>query len=239
MTRDQILREIRRVTDKEGVPPGRQKFEKLTGLSSTAWLGKYWARWGDALLEAGFAPNEKRAPLALEKIMDAYLRLVEELGRIPTEGELRLKAHKEPAFPSHSTFSKRLGPKNERLTKVIVYAQKKGASNNLLTLLQSGLTPETEPSDIELHTDVQLGFVYLMKFGRYYKIGNTNSLDRRRYEIGLQLPERIQPIHSIETDDPSGIEAYWHNRFKAKRLNGEWFDLSPDDVRVFRRRKFM
>ena len=55
----------------------------------------------------------------------------------------------------------------------------------------------------------------------------------------LQLPEKIHPIHSIETDDPSGIEAYWHKRFREKRLEGEWFDLNANDIRIFRRRKFM
>jgi hypothetical protein len=83
------------------------------------------------------------------------------------------------------------------------------------------------------------GFVYLMKSGRHYKIGKTNSVDRRRYEIGIQLPQAIEPIHSIETDDPSGIEAYWHNRFRERRLNGEWFELTASDIRAFRKRRFM
>jgi len=42
-------------------------------------------------------------------------------------------------------------------------------------------------------------------------------------------------IHSIKTDDPSGVETYWHKRFDTKRLNGEWFDLNSADIKAFKR----
>ena len=83
------------------------------------------------------------------------------------------------------------------------------------------------------------GFVYLMKSGRFYKIGKSNAAGRREYELAIQLPEKLKTLHSIRTDDPSGIEEYWHKRFAAKRKNGEWFDLEARDVTAFRRRKFM
>jgi hypothetical protein len=84
-----------------------------------------------------------------------------------------------------------------------------------------------------------LGYVYLLKSGKYYKIGKTNKPDQRLYEIGLQLPEKIHPIHSIETDDPSGIEAYWYNRFRKNQLEGEWFNLNANEIKIFKRRKFL
>ena len=78
-----------------------------------------------------------------------------------------------------------------------------------------------------------------MKSGRFYKIGCSNNVGRRNYEIGIKLPEELAIVHKINTDDPTGIETYWHNRFRVKRKQGEWFDLSSSDVTAFKRRKFM
>ena len=83
------------------------------------------------------------------------------------------------------------------------------------------------------------GFVYLVKSGRYFKIGKANSVEGRHRQLRIQLPQTAEVIHRIKTDDPYGIEAYWHRRFAAKRANGEWFKLSAEDVKVFRRRTFM
>jgi hypothetical protein len=84
-----------------------------------------------------------------------------------------------------------------------------------------------------------VGYVYLLKSGKYYKVGRSNAPGRREYELTIQLPERVVTVHTIKTDDPIGIERYWHQRFSERRKNGEWFALRREDVSAFRRRKFM
>lgn len=83
------------------------------------------------------------------------------------------------------------------------------------------------------------GIVYLLKGGGHYKIGKTKDFAKRLDQIELQLPWPVEVIHKIETDDPDGIETYWHKRFSGKRKNGEWFELSDEDVAVFRSRFMM
>jgi hypothetical protein len=41
----------------------------------------------------------------------------------------------------------------------------------------------------------------------FHKIGRSNDHGRRSYEIGLQLPEKLEVVHTIETDDAVGNRA--------------------------------
>ena len=41
-----------------GVPIGRERFERETGIKESDWAGRFWVRWSEAVKEAGFEPNK-------------------------------------------------------------------------------------------------------------------------------------------------------------------------------------
>lgn len=75
----------------------------------------------------------------------------------------------------------------------------------------------------------------MQRHGSDYKIGFTTSLNKRGRQIQIELPQEIELVHSILTDDPPGVEAYWHKRFMGKRTRGEWFKLTKADIAAFKR----
>lgn len=240
MDKNHILQEIRRTAKENGgAPLGRQRFFQETGIRETDWSGRYWSRWSDAVREAGFLPNSLQTAFDEDDLIEHYITLVRKLGRIPTNAELQIERRADPTFPSHNTFA-RFGTKSELISKIRGYSQAREGYDDIVSLCDS-YGPLSRRSDASRPTATaeNIGFVYLMKSGRFYKIGKTNAAGRRERELAIQLPQRASTVHVIRTDDPSGIEAYWHKRFADRRKNGEWFELSAADVTVFKRRKFM
>jgi hypothetical protein len=241
MTREEIIRQIQTIAKRDGRAPGRERFASVTGISMHKWSGVYWARWGDALREAGFDGNSLQEAASESDLLSTYLGVVIELGHVPSDSELRLHGRNVEGFPGHTTFRNRLGQKQHLLRKLLAFALEQRVTPEIEEAIRSRIEAEQgdeQNSDGPDNGRVQ-GYVYMLKSGKRYKIGKTASPMRRLGQIGIELPDASEPVHTIETDDPSGIEAYWHNRFRDKRLNGEWFDLIRDDVRAFKRRKYM
>lgn len=234
LTKQDILNAIQKTAKENGgVPLGRERFERETGIKPYDW-GKYWAKFSDVQREAGFSPNTLNSAYDKEFILEKFIVLMRELGRYPTRGDLLVKSTSDPEFPAPNTMT-RFGNKRETAQKILDYAIQKGYGDVVglcEVILENSKEEESDSDDSEVN---QVGAVYLFKHGKFYKIGKTNDTVRRGNELKIQLPENLDLIHEIKTDDPSGIEAYWHRRFETKRMNGEWFDLSSADLKAFKR----
>ena len=237
-SKQQILDAIRGLAaQSQGIPPGQDRFAKETQIKHSEWRGKFWARWSDALSEVGFAPNRLTAAFSNDFIVSSLTTLIEEIGRYPSNADLRLKARNSSGFPHDNVFE-RVG-KKAKLAKMVVEWCAANPGHNVAHDICTKIVASAPAIQIEADAARADGFVYLMKSGKFYKIGRSIDVDRRLREITIQLPETLSPVHVIRTDDPAGIEAYWHRRFEAKRMKGEWFDLSAADVKAFKRRFFM
>ena len=240
MNKQQVIDEIKRVAKvHKGKAPGLHLFQRETGVKKSDWYPHLWLRWGDALKAAGFEPNQLQGAISADEAIGKLVAVIKELGRFPVEGELRIRSKADPAFPSHSTFAK-FGGKKKLAQAIVEYCGKRGDLDDVAAICSERANkthPAEAPESPAPAGSESDGFVYLMKSGRYYKIGRTDEVGRRQREVGIQLPEELETIHYIRTDDPSGIEAYWHKRFAGKRQKGEWFDLTRADVNAFKRRR--
>lgn len=221
-----ILAEIRRTAEENGGKPlGRGRFRIETGISEGDWRGRYWARWSDAVLEAGYAPNRLQQGIADDDVLSHLIPEVRRLGRLPTNAELQLTRRENDGFPSSGVF-RRLGPRQALALKLADYCRERPDCADVLQIIEPLLATPAVPGD-DNDEPSEFGYVYLMKSGQYYKLGRTNSVGRREYELTLQLPEQAVRVHAIRTDDPDGIEKYWHSRFADRRKGGRMVRANP------------
>lgn len=238
LTKEQILGEIVRTAEANGgAPLGRSRFAAETGIHEHDWRGRFWARWSDAVAEAGLEPNQLQQRHDEDEVLAKLVGEIRRLGRMPTASELSLRRREDSSFPSPGVFD-RFGPKATWPAKVAEYCRSRADDGDVLAIVAPLVIEELV--EAEASVDVaREGFVYLLKSGRHYKIGHTLDVGRRRYDLAIQLPEPVSEEHVIRTDDPTGIERYWHGRFASRRKNGEWFELTRADIAAFKRRKFM
>lgn len=234
-TREQIIGEIKRVAlTNGGKAPGQTYFGQVTGIASTQWRGIHWARWGDALAEAGFEANEWNQRHSSDAVLRQVAHLTRRLGKVPTKAELMLERRANPTFPHDQTVGRHF-----KISGLPAALRELAASDidyaDLLPLLPKSKAADPLPTPI---SKVEDGWVYLLKSGEHFKIGRSDTLERRVKEISISLPESVVLVHAIKTDDPVGIEAYWHRRFADRRANGEWFRLDRADLAAFKRRTF-
>ena len=237
--REYILNEIKTFTERNGgQPPGKAAFARYTGIGEHQWSGVLWARWSDALSAAGFSPNALQRRFDSEAMLTKIIEACRHHGRVPTIAEFKLARRRDPNFPSKGAIAGHFPTRTALLAALARRTAEDDTCHDIAALLPSELSAADSNALPSRPTKAAEGYVYLLKSGDHYKIGRSDELERRVKEIRVALPEPAMLAHAIRTDDPPGIEAYWHKRFAHRRANGEWFKLAADDVAAFKRRKF-
>lgn len=237
MTPEEIVCEIQRLARENGGKPlGERLFLANVGLTRSALWTAGFSCYSDALIASGFSKNQLNSVSQPDVVLASLIDLIRKIGRFPTKGHIKVTRAQDKSFPSYEAFLTVAGGAFSNLPSVALqYCQANGISDIEHLLPRS--TDRTTPKEKAASRSVA-GYVYLLKHGQHYKIGRSNDTARRRREISLLLPQEPEHIHIIETDDPEGIEAYWHRRFASKRVRGEWFTLTSEDIAAFKRRRY-
>jgi Meiotically Up-regulated Gene 113 (MUG113) protein len=249
--RAQIVEQIRDIAaETGGAPPELRQFEKMSGIRRHRFIGSIWARWPDALQEAGLRPKGAKGRLRNADMLTAFAQLARSLGRVPTVDDVKVHRAEGGNLPCYKSYAEHFGGSRGLLRALKCWAAASPDCADIAAMIRharSGrrhrrrrnfrvrrtgalcarlLLPETRPQ--------ARGAVYLLRCGRLYKIGCSRTPDRRVPELQRGWPLTLKLMCMIETDDPFGLEAYWHRRFLEKRTRGEWFRLSAEDVAAFR-----
>jgi len=75
------------------------------------------------------------------------------------------------------------------------------------------------------------GYVYVVKFKDFYKMGRTKSLRKRLKTYDEMYPFKVEVLHTIQVDDYMQIETEILRKFRHRRIKGEWFKLSKTDLK--------
>jgi len=72
-------------------------------------------------------------------------------------------------------------------------------------------------------------FTYIIKCQDYYKIGRARNVNRRLDTLQIGNPILLELIRVI----PGGhYESRLHLIFRHKRIRGEWFKLTAEDLKI-------
>lgn len=185
MDKEQILDAIRRCAEENGGRAvGKGRFEKLTGITEAQWAGRYWLRWSDAVVEAGYQASLMTTALPDEAVLDALVAFIRELGHYPVSAEFRMRRRTHPTFPDHKVF-RRFGNKPDVAARVIAHVANNPDMSDVTAICQP-IAAEPSRAAPQSDDDVPVaGQVYLMKSGTHYKIGRSNAAGRRAYELAI------------------------------------------------------
>jgi predicted GIY-YIG superfamily endonuclease len=82
-----------------------------------------------------------------------------------------------------------------------------------------------------------MSYIYLIKCEVdetiLYKIGFSKNVNQRLKELKTGNPNSLEIVAKFQTKHNRKVESAFHNHYKHKNVNGEWFELLPEEVNKF------
>jgi hypothetical protein len=186
--REHILSEVRRIAIETGNVPGWTAFSRATGISENQWRGKFWARWGDVLKDAGYGPNEWTQKLETSQILLIIIDACRHYRKFPTNSELDLYRQINTTLPGLNTIRRHFGSQSGMIIALTKLVMEDEIFADIIPMLPN--IPEVIAEKSSNPYKASEGFVYLIKSGDFYKIGRSDDIERRIKEIRTALPDK-------------------------------------------------
>jgi len=77
------------------------------------------------------------------------------------------------------------------------------------------------------------GWLYVIRCQNLYKIGVATDVDKRLRQLAKPIPFNLHLIHKSYYYDVIAAERHVHRRYRHKRVTGEWFQLTEEDLTWF------
>jgi hypothetical protein len=167
---------------------------------------------------------------------DAYLRMMFEMWKSDIEADKKYaRTHADKIYSIYIIFRETIEEISKDspidAKKMNVWYEFANEVNKYRTELYIKSHATSLISNITKKDVLDPGYVYLLQSPtKYRKIGKTKNPNNRLKTFSVKLPFEVEYEALIQTNNMSQLEVDLHNLFASKRVNGEWFDLSPEDV---------
>lgn len=237
LTQEQIIKEYKKLRLKLERAPTSKEFYRKTGITpyhienafGSNPYTKIQQKAGDEPRKFGTKGRTK------DEFFQVYGKVVKDLKDIPTISTWRNRKER----PQATSYTRILKIKWSQMPLAFInWAIDKPEWKDVVNICTNHCKNNNLFSGNSDVLTASCGYVYLMKANRkgQYKIGKTGSTGGRASQLSQLDPYERRYEHVLETTDPSGIEKYWHRRFKNKRVNvdKEIFELSQGDIKAFK-----
>jgi len=246
LSKDELIALVQRAARANGGrPQGKDHFFSDHGLTKRDLWALGIRSYGDLCELAGYVRNRfAQKPMEADQLFEPLALLTVQIGRFPDTTDREIARRGGAPIPEYRAYRTAQNTNGPLLQQLLEWCRSHPQHSGALQSLEAHVSRvDGAAPPARKRVKVVTGYVYLLRYGgrgRKYKIGRSEAPPRRHSQISGMVPDELAIVHVIASDDPIGIERYWHQRFENKLIPNkkEIFLLDAEDVAAFKRRKY-